>query len=140
MLFFYVQRLGILPELFAFLLLDLHMMLIILFLILLIWNKMTMFYYTGSLRPSFFNEVGGSRQVIGRRRNCRAGVWQSLFCSGLCVWTKICHWFSHKKVWPKCDNISFVVVFVFVLFNSDLSCNRIGFVYEMNVLQEFLFY
>ncbi|WJX29579.1 phosphatidylserine decarboxylase, variant 2 [Trifolium repens] len=28
----------------------------------------------GSLRPSFFNEVGGSRQVIGRRRNCRAGV------------------------------------------------------------------
>jgi hypothetical protein len=47
---------------------------------------------------------------------------------------------SQKKVALEFDNISFVVVFVFVLFNSDLSCSRIGFVYEMNVLQEFLFY
>jgi ABC-type transport system involved in Fe-S cluster assembly fused permease/ATPase subunit len=36
--------------------------------------------------------------------------------------------------------ISFVVVLVFVLFNSDLSCSRIGFVYEMNVLQDLLFH
>jgi ABC-type transport system involved in Fe-S cluster assembly fused permease/ATPase subunit len=36
--------------------------------------------------------------------------------------------------------ISFVVVLVFVLFNLDLSCSRIGFVYEMNVLQDLLFH
>jgi hypothetical protein len=48
--------------------------------------------------------------------------------------------FSHKKVWPKFDNISFVVIFVFVLFNSYLSCSRISFVYEMNILQNLLFY
>jgi hypothetical protein len=79
-----------------------------------------MFYCTGSMRPFFLNEVGAWFSTSDRSQKKVGMEFDNLFCNGLCVRTKICHWFSHK--YGQSLTISFAMVFVFVLFNYDWFC------------------